>query len=38
MLKESEVGKRRLKQPRGRAEFQMRRKLREGRGKIWVPD
>jgi len=33
MLKQSEVGKRRLKQPCGRAEFQMRRRLREGRGK-----
>ena len=33
MLKESEVGKRRLKQPCGRAEFQMKRKLREGGGK-----
>jgi len=32
MLKESEVGKRRLKQPCGRAEFQMK-KLREGRRK-----
>jgi len=32
MLKESEVGKRRLKQPCGRVELQMRRKLREGRG------
>jgi hypothetical protein len=33
MLKESEVGKRRLKQPCGRREFRMRRKLWEGEGK-----
>jgi hypothetical protein len=33
MLKDSEVGKRRLKHPCGRTEFQMRKKLREGRGK-----
>ena len=32
MLKESEVGKRRLKQPCGRTEFQTRRKSREGTG------
>ena len=34
MLKESEVGKRRLRQPCGRAELQMRRRLGEGRGEI----
>jgi len=34
MLKEFEVGKRRLKQPCGRVELQMRVKLREGRGNM----
>jgi hypothetical protein len=38
MLKEYEVGKRRLKQPCGRREFRRRRKLREGKYEYQIDD